>query len=239
MNGVQVAADHSSLVSADRRPHGVLHPSRWARATEITKDDAMRTMRALSMASMCITAAACSDGRPDLVGHWISLGVESRPSGGGGTLYLRRDFTTDARASAARFDFYEDSAGATPSLTIWLDGPYTLAQPWPAVPGSWAGEFKFTALKITPKNQALTDLLNGSAQGSCGARPWQLGIEQDASDTGCLTLGLDLRNKGTEYDIVKRDGDKLYYGARPSDGSGLDTPQKRPTSLQVPLVLAR
>ncbi len=66
-----------------------------------------------------------------------------------------------------------------------------------------------------------------------------MGVEQDVSDTGCLTLGLDLKNKATEYDIVKREGDKLYYGARPTDGSGLDSVEKRPTALQVPLVLAK
>jgi len=43
-------------------------------------------------------------------------------------------------------------------------------------------------------------------------------------------------NRDTEYDIVKVEGDKLYYGARPSDGSGLDKPEKRPTALQVPLI---
>jgi hypothetical protein len=64
-------------------------------------------------------------------------------------------------------------------------------------------------------------------------------VEQDVTAThGCLPLGLDLVHRGTEYDLVKVEGDQLYYGARPADGSGLDTPEKRPTALQVPLVRA-
>lgn len=176
---------------------------------------------------------------PDITGHWVSTAVETRTGAGGSKLYLRRDFETKASTSAARFDFFEDEAGTKPSLTVWLNGPYTLGEAWAAVPGSWAGEFVFSELKITPKNQAMTDLLNGSAPGTCGSQPWQLGVEGDASDTGCLTLGLDLKEKNTEYDIVKREGDKLYYGARPADGTGLDSPEKRPTALQVPLERAQ
>jgi hypothetical protein len=64
-------------------------------------------------------------------------------------------------------------------------------------------------------------------------------VEQDVTAThGCLPLGLDLLHRGTEYDLVKVEGDKLYYGARPADGSGLDTPERRPAALQVPLVRA-
>ena len=38
-----------------------------------------------------------------------------------------------------------------------------------------------------------------------------------------------------EYDLTKVDGDLLYYGERPTDGSAPDTAAKRATSLQVPL----
>jgi hypothetical protein len=38
-----------------------------------------------------------------------------------------------------------------------------------------------------------------------------------------------------EYDLTKREGDLLYYGERPADGSAPDTLAKRAGSLQVPL----
>jgi hypothetical protein len=183
--------------------------------------------------------AACGGGTPDITGRWVSEEVETRAGAGDSKLYLRRDFTTKATTSAAQFDFFEDVEGTKPTVSVWLNGPYTLSEPWEKVEGSYAGEFVFEELKITPKSAAFVDLLNGSMPGTCGTKAWELNVEQDLSGTvGCLTLGLDLKNRNTEYDIVKLDGDKLYYGARPTDGTGLDSPDKRPTALQVPLLRA-
>lgn len=182
--------------------------------------------------------AGCGGSAPDITGHWVSTSVETRPNGSGGSLYVRRDFQTAASTSAAQFTFYADAAGTQPNVVVWLNGPYTLGGPWDKVDGAFTGEFTFSELKLTPKSQTFVDLLNGSAAGTCGAN-WKLGVEQNLTGTaGCLTLGIDLKNKSVEYDIVKRDGDQLFYGARPSDGSGLDTEAKRPTSLQVAVVKA-
>ncbi len=86
----------------------------------------------------------------------------------------------------------------------------------------------------------MADFLNSGAPGTCGSATWKPGVEQDAGATkGCAALGLDLANKSTEYDIVKLEADQLYYGARPADGSGLDTAEKRPTSLQPALARAK
>ncbi|HEX8538056.1 MAG TPA: hypothetical protein VF664_11375 [Cystobacter sp.] len=200
----------------------------------------MNTTRTLllSLATASIALAGCSS-EPDITGRWASEGVETRSGANNSKLYLRRDFQTTDTHSAARFDFFADEAGTQPTVSVWLNGPYTLTQPWDAVPGAYAGEFTFTALKITPRASGMVDYLNSSAAGTCGSKPFTLDVEQDVSDTGCLALGIDLKNKPTEYDIVKREGDKLYYGARPTDGSGLDSPEKRPTALQVPVVLVK
>lgn len=200
----------------------------------------MNTTRSLllSLATASIALAAC-DSTPDITGHWVSEGVETRSGANNSKLYLRRDFQTADAHSAARFDFFADEAGAQPTVSVWLDGPYTLTEPSTAVKDAYAGNFTFSTLKITPKSADMVSYLNSSAAGTCGSKPFELNVEQDVSDTGCLTLGLDLKNKPTEYDIVKREGDKLYYGARPTDGSGLDSPEKRPTAFQVPVVLAK
>lgn len=199
----------------------------------------MKTTRTLLLSlSAASLLAGCGDSAPDITGHWVSEGIETRSGANNSKLYLLRDFQTAETHSAARFDFFADAAGAQPTVSVWLDGPYTLGKAWDAVEGAYTGEFTFSTLKVTPRSAGMVDYLNSSAAGTCGSKPFTLGVEQDVSDTGCLTLGLDLKNKATEYDIVKREGDKLYYGARPTDGSGLDTPEKRPTALQVPLVRA-
>lgn len=200
----------------------------------------MNTMRSslLGLAAAFLALTGCRTA-PDITGHWVSPGVETRSGANDSKLYLKRDFQTEDTHSAARFDFFANEAGTQPTVSVWLDGPYTLGAPSPAVPDAYSGEFTFKTLKITARAPGMVDYLNSSAAGTCGTRPFTLDIEQDVSSTGCLTLGIDLKNKPTEYDIVKREGDQLFYGARPTDGSGLDSPDKRPTALQVPLVLAK
>jgi len=180
-----------------------------------------------------------SPAAPSIVGHWISEGVETRTDAQEKTTYLRRDFRNEAARSAARFDFYADAAGAAPTLSLTLGGPYTIGGPWSAVPGSFEGTFVFDDAKITPHVQSLVDTLNAAPAGTCGAQPFALDVEESVTGTGgCAALGVDLRNHNTEYDLVKVDGDRLYYGARPDDGGGLDTPERRPKALQAPVVRA-
>lgn len=175
--------------------------------------------------------------KPSLRGHWVSMNIEKRPGANGSTLYLRRDFTSDDQRSSARLMFYSDPEGTQRSLTIHLEGPYTIGQPSAAVPGAHEGDFHFDTAKLTAHNEFFLNLLNNASAGTCGNERWEQDVEQDVTVTrGCLPLGLDLVNRGAEYDIVKLEGDKLYYGARPADGSGLDKPEKRPTALQVPLI---
>lgn len=198
-----------------------------------------KTLAQTLIATLALALApACGSSPPDITGHWVSSAVETRPNGSGGSLYLRRDFKTAATTSAAQFSFFADAAGTQPNVVVWLNGPYTLGEPWDKVPGAYTGQFAFSELKITPKSQGFVDFLNGSAAGTCGSN-WKLDTEQTLTGTaGCLTLGIDLKNKSIEYDIVKREGSELFYGARPADGSGLDTEAKRPTALQVAVVSA-
>lgn len=176
--------------------------------------------------------------KPSISGHWVSTGVETRPGANGSTVYLRRDFSTDEQRSIARLIFFSDPEGSQRALTIHLEGPYTIGQPSLAVPGAYEGDFHFDTARLTAHSAFFLDLLNGANPGTCGIAPWEINVEQNVTTTrGCLPLGLDLVNRATEYDIVKvEEGKLLYYGARPADGSSLDQPEKRPTSLQVPLV---
>ena len=171
------------------------------------------------------------------LGHWVSPSVETRPGADGSPLYVKRDFVNGPQRSVARLSFYRDLEGTQQALTIHLEGPYTLGQPSSAVPGAFEADFHFDVLKLTAHNEFFLTLFNNAAGGTCGNEPFVLDVEQDVTAThGCLPLGLDLVNRGSEYDLVKVEGDQLYYGARPSDGSSPDRPDKRPTALQVPLV---
>jgi hypothetical protein len=197
----------------------------------------MNTMRTLllSLATASLALAGC-DVAPNISGHWISEGIEIRTGANNSKLYVRRNILTSAKNSLADLFFSADEAGTQSAVNIVLDGTYVLTESWPAVPDAYAVDFTIKTLKITPWSSDMVSSLNSSPEGTCGLKPFTLGVTQDVSDTGCITLGLDVKNKPTEYDIVKREGNRLYYGAWPTDGSWLDSPEKRPTVLQMPLV---
>lgn len=175
--------------------------------------------------------------KPNITGHWVSPGVEIRKGANGMTLFLRRDFHTDATRSTARLLFYADPEGKVSTLTLHLEGPYEILGPSSLVSGAWEADFHFDRAKVTAHNDFFVDLLNSAPPGKNGTQKWVAGVEQDVTATrGCVSLGLDIDAKNTEYDLVKREGERLSYGARPDDGGLLDTRARRPKALQAPLV---
>jgi len=177
--------------------------------------------------------------KPDISGRWLSTGVETRRAANGATRYLRREFRIDSARSAGELRFFAEAEGRTPTLTLRLEGPYEMVRPSSAVEGAWEANFHFDTAKITAHTEHYVSLLNSAPPGSGGTEKWVAGVEQDVTPTGgCKALGIDLAHHATEYELVKREGHQLFYGARPEDGGLLDTPERRPRALQVPLVKA-
>jgi hypothetical protein len=174
--------------------------------------------------------------RPSIIGRWVSESVEERPGQGDSKLYLRRDFTTTSDRSTAIIQLYSDPEGKIPSLKIELAGSYEILNKSADVASAYEANFHFDSAKLTPQNDFFVALFNKTEKGTCGTEPWSLNTEQNVTETGCSPIGVDIKTKNTEYDLVKVEDNKLYYGARPTDGSGLETPEKRPKALQTPLV---
>ena len=172
-------------------------------------------------------------------GEWISAGVEVRPGGGGSQLYIKRRIINDGDHWEGYFAFFADPEGAHPALTVHMQGRYLFGKPSPVADGLEV-DLPIERVLLTAHNAYFLDLFNSAAAGTCGSSTWELHVEKDVTDThGCLPLGLDLLNEGAEYELMKREGDKLYYGARPADGSAPNRPEKRATTFQVPLLLKR
>lgn len=168
---------------------------------------------------------------PDLTGRWVSAGCEP----GGPNQFNTRDFTLTRDRWTLLLTAHADQNCAVRTLSILINGPYTLGQASTTVPGATEGEFTANSVKLTPHVDQLVGLLNSATAGTCGTQAWQLDVEQDITPTGgCSVLGLRL--PFTEYDIVKVEGNQLFFGARPADGSTLDAPDKRPTSFNAPVI---
>uniref|UniRef100_A0A8C0XDS2 APCDD1 domain-containing protein n=1 Tax=Castor canadensis TaxID=51338 RepID=A0A8C0XDS2_CASCN len=177
-----------------------------------------------------------------LGGRWVSAGCEARPA----VLFLTRLFAFHGhgRSWEGYYRHFSDPACRQPTFTVFAAGRYSRGAPSARVRGATELVFEVTRAHVTPMDQVTTAMLNSSAPGSCGGPgAWSLGTERDVTVTnGCLPLGIRLPH--VEYELFKMERDPrgqslLFIGQRPTDGSSPDTPERRPTSYQAPLVLCR
>ncbi|MDC0720432.1 hypothetical protein [Nannocystis bainbridge] len=165
---------------------------------------------------------------PDIAGTWVGDCLPS-PQADGSTQYLRLEFAITGDAWKLDYVTHADDACATKLATVHIEGPYALQQPSSAVEGAWEARFGFTTKTIRPEVDGLRDYLN-SLEG-CGASEFATGVAQDVLTTGCAGFGqYPGADCPADFDLVKRDGDDLFFGARPADND-MCTAGKRPTAL--------
>lgn len=161
-------------------------------------------------------------------------------------LFLTRLFTFDDRNRSweGHYHHFSDTACRQPTFTVFAAGHYSRGTPSPRVHGGTELMFEVTRAYVTPMDQVTTAILNSSKASSCGGPGvWSVGMARDVTATnGCLPLGIRLPH--IEYELFKMEQDPhgqslLFVGQRPTDGSSPDTPEKRPTSFQAPLVLCK
>jgi len=161
----------------------------------------------------------------DLVGKWKSACVDP---GNGQGFTLSFDLTEETWK--LDYDSFADAVCATKNLTVHIEGAYRLGAASQAVTGAREGEFDFDVKTVTPASDGAAMFLATA----CGGGTFTAGQATDIL-AGCAGLGAyPVADCPTDYDIIKRDGDTLTFGARPMDNN-MCSSDKRPTALGVPL----
>lgn len=150
----------------------------------------------------------------ELAGRWRSAQCEAYPGQNGQTNYLTREFDISTETWKLRFTVYGDKDCKTPLFSGEVNGPYSLSTRSQNVEGATLGTFGIQSNHFTAFNQTMADTFT---QSKCGQNNWKVGVPQDVSTTGCIGVAPQKQSCPEEYDIVKVDGDKLFFGQRVTD----------------------
>lgn len=157
---------------------------------------------------------------PDITGEWLSEGgCEKMPNGQGGETYFNRHFWIDKAEWKIHFTTFGAADCTGELLQVEIAGPYKLGKASKAVAGATEGDFSTSkTMTVTPKAEGVLGWLNGA--GVCGKKDWKVGEAHDVSKTGCKELGIKGKAQckaHRELDLVKVEGDKLWFGDRSGD----------------------
>jgi hypothetical protein len=210
------------------------------------------TLAAAALGAACSTAIlsphkegsamSLDETKQALLGQWVSLAPEVRPSaqknpdGSLRPFYLTRDFKVlgDDRFELAIVNS-ADPYGKVPVARIDLRGHMLWKGAHPIAAGAQKVDFVADEdYRVTPLAQPFADLLNKVA--GAGYAKWEANVPQRVFGKTFAPFGLSEGRNFMEYDLVYLSHDMLFWGARNVDGRGFDKEENRPTNLQIPLV---
>jgi len=174
-------------------------------------------------------------------GHWKSITCELRPQpyqeGQPVTpFHLTRDFKYDDNLFEGTIVSYADPLCKLPIVSYTFTGHLVSHGASPAAPGAEKTDYVLDrSLTLMPMNEAFVEQMNQFPPNVCGTQPWEVGTSQSIKETGCPVLNLQKGQIYIDHDIQYVDGDFLFFGAKPVDGSNFDSEEHRSVQLQVPL----
>lgn len=166
-------------------------------------------------------------GAPAVKGTWKSATPEDMGNGS----FCTREFKMTDSTWALTFTIYADKDARTPLVAMGFEGPWHATGESKKVAGASEATFEFKKKTVT---LLAKDAAKGFGMDGCGL---SVGKPKDVSKSGCSFVA-SVEAYGREFDLLKRDGDQLFFGARPADGN-MSTEERRPVSLGAPLLLKK
>lgn len=187
-----------------------------------------RLMLAVTMGAATL-ALAQPPATKEVAGRWRSAAPEDMGNGS----FCTREFALTDKTWALVFTIAADKEAKQPLVAMTFEGPWAATGDSASVPGAREATFEFKKKSVTllAKDPAVA---KGFGMDSCGL---EVGKRKDVSKTGCSFVA-SVAQYGKEFDLLKRDGEQLFFGARPADGN-MGAPDKRPAALGAPLVKAK
>ena len=196
----------------------------------------MKRLSALIIAALPASALAETP-IPGIDGTWESMACEVRPQQGQDGVaewWLTRKITFADSTIAAEFTSYAGPGCDVPLQLLSFGGKVEVIGDSTVSPTAKEANLVIDDyVRITPLAQGFADFLN-SQPGACGSQSWDVGKTNEILEEGCALLGVEPNTPTIEYEILAVEGDHLYFGARPVDGSFILSPDIRPKALLVP-----
>lgn len=179
-----------------------------------------------------MTAVAVTISMAAFAGEPVGKAVKSAAAEDlGNGSFATRDFKLTDKTWDLVFTIYADKELKAPLVAMNFAGPWKATGPSAKVEGASEATFEFTKKTVTLHAEPAA---KGFGMDGCGL---VVGKPKDVSKSGCSFVA-SVANYGKEFDLIKRDGEQVFFGARPAD-SNMGSEDKRPTALGAPLVKAK
>lgn len=165
--------------------------------------------------------------KPAIQGLWRSAAAEDLGNGA----YGRRELRITGDHWSARVRIYLDRDGKTPLMAVQAEGVYEIGQASPGVKGAQDVVFLVSRKRLTllTRDKWMIRLL-----GVDGCGLGRRGQTADLTSRDCGPFP-SAQACPREYDIVRQDGDRLFFGARVPEAPPC-TEDRRPVSWGGPLI---
>ncbi|XP_013781743.2 protein APCDD1-like [Limulus polyphemus] len=176
-----------------------------------------------------------------MAGEWISTRCEVRPLG----MFVTRrmKFFNFNQSWHGVYKYFKDPNCQVSLFVLVAEGEFRPRRPSLHFRGSTNYDFIVEKASITPLDQLFVNNLNGHKADHCGlVDSWRINVSQDVTSSGgCDGIGLAVPS--TAFDVVRTDidhhGNSLLYLGEIDTENIPATPDRRPTSYQIPLIQCR
>lgn len=193
---------------------------------------------ATSIAASGAPSFAAETTQAGLDGEWMSIACEVRPQptqeGAIGNWWLTRDLKIEEDRIEAVFTTYSGPGCEAPLNELHFAGRIDVRGQSSVLDGAVEADLTIDEyVRIKPLAEGFASFLNSAPQGTCLSPDWKVGEARDVHEQGCRALGVQPDAPTVEYEVIGVRGDMIHFGARPTDGTFIVSPDKRPRALLV------